>query len=423
MVRLDPKINYRTEVVAGATTFLTMAYIMFANPNILSAAGMDKDALIAVTCLAAGLASILMGVFSNTPIAMAPGMGLNAYFAYSIVLGENVSWQTALGIVFIAGIVFFILTIFGLRQRLVDSIPRPIVFAISVGIGLFITFMGLTNIGIVVDNPATLVSAGPMTPTVIIGLAGFLVMIILAIVGIKGALIIGILFSTLAAIIFGYVSPPETIITTHIDITPLFFKLDILGALKGSLIGVIFSLFFIDMFDTVGTIIACGNKAGLVDEKGNMEKSGVMLGVDATATVMSSVLGTSPTTSYIESGAGIEAGGRTGWTSITTGVLFLLGMLFIPVIGIVPQYATGPALIMVGLFMVADVTQINFTRLDEAFPSFIIIIMIALSYSISTGLAFGFISYVLIKTFSGKLREVRPAMWIIAVLSILFFVL
>lgn len=426
---MNPKIsagakvgNIRTEVLAGATTFLTMAYIMFVHPDIMSITGMDKEALIAVTCIAAGIASIATGLISNTPIAMAPGMGMNAYFAYSIVLGEKVAWPTALGIVFLAGVLFFLLTLIGLRQRLVEAIPRSLIYAISVGIGLFITFMGLTKVGVVVDNPATLVSAGEMSPTVLIGLAGLLTMIILEYLNIRGSLLLGILLATVLALVFGYTELPSKWVTLDINITPTFLKLDILGALKGSLFGSIFALMFIDMFDSIGTVVACAYKADIVDEKGQIKKIDQLLGIDAAATVMGSLLGTSPVTAYIESGAGIEQGGRTGKTSIVTGVLFLLSVIFIPIIGIVPGFATGPALIMVGMYMMREVTKIDFSRLDEAFPSFIIVVMIALSYSISIGLAFGFISFALLKLVAGKYREIRPAMWVIFALSVLFFV-
>jgi len=420
---INKNANIKTEILAGATTFLTMAYIMFAHPEILSSTGMDKNALIAVTCIAAGVATIATGLISNTPIAMAPGMGLNAFFAYSIVLGEKVAWPTALGIVFLAGVLFFLLTVIGIRKKLVKAVPRSLIYAISVGIGLFITFMGLTYIGIVVNNEATLVSAGEMTPTVIIGLVSLAVMLILSYKNIKGSLLIGILVGTILALIGGYVDLPSQWVSLNIDISPVAFKLDIAGALKGSLFGLIFALMFIDMFDSIGTVVACSYKAGIVDEKGHIKKIDKLLGIDAMATVLGSFIGTSPTTAYIESGAGIEQGGRTGLTSIVAGILFLLGLIFIPIIGIVPGYATGPALVMVGLYMMKEVTMINFSQLDEAFPAFIIVVMIALSYSISTGLAFGFISFTLLKMVAGKFSEIKPAMWVIAVLSILFLVL
>ncbi len=423
MIFISKKTNIKTEVLAGATTFLTMAYIMFAHPEILSSTGMDRNALIAVTCIAAGVATIATGLISNTPIAMAPGMGLNAYFAYSIVLGEKVSWPTALGIVFIAGVLFLLLTVIGIRKKLVEAVPRSLIYAISVGIGLFITFMGLTYIGVIVNDEATLVAAGEMTPTVIIGLVGLAIMLILSYKNIRGSLLIGILSATIIALIAGYVELPSKWISLNIDISPIAFKLDILGALKGGLIGSIFALMFIDMFDSIGTVIACSYKAGIVDKEGNITKIDKLLTIDALATVLGSFIGTSPTTAYIESGAGIEQGGRTGLTSVVTGVLFLFGLIFIPIIRIVPVYATGPALVMVGLFMMKEVSKIDFKSLDVAFPAFIIIVMIALSYSISTGLAFGFISFTLLKLVAGKFTEIKPAMWVITILSVLFLVL
>jgi len=413
--------NLRTEVIAGVTTFLTMAYIIFVNPNILSdGTGMNKEALIAVTCIATALATILVGFVANAPIAMAPGMGLNAFFAYTLVLGNQIKWETALGVVFLSGLFFLILTLVGLRRKLVEAIPSSLISAIAVGIGLFITFIGLVNLGVVVDNPATLVSAGPLNATVLIGLVGLLVMLILEMKKVKGALLIGIIFSTAVGAAFGEVQKPADWLRFHLDISAVAFHLDIAGALKWSLFGSIFSLMFMDMFDSIGTLVGCCHQARLVDERGRIKGLDRLLGIDAAATMIGAVLGTSTTTSYIESAAGIEQGGKTGATAIVTGGLFLLALFFVPVIGIVPQYATAPALIMVGLFMMKEVKRINFGNLEEAFPAFIIIVMIALSYSISTGLAFGFIGFVLIQTVAGKARQVKPIMWVIAALSVLF---
>ncbi len=412
--------SVRVEVVAGVTTFLTMAYIIFAQPDILSEAGMDKAALIAVTCIMSGAATLVTGLFANAPIAMAPGMGLNAFFAYSIVLGEGVSWETALGVVFISGVIFFLLTVMGLRKMIAQAIPSGLISAIAVGIGLFITFMGLVNLGVVVGNAKTLVSAGNLTPTVLIGLAGLLVMIFLESRKIKGALLVGVVFSTVLAVLLGYVAKPDSYMSLNIDISAVAFKLDIAGAFKWSLFGAIFTLTFVDMFDSIGTLVACCNQAGMVDKNNQIRGLDRLLGIDAIATVAGAVLGTSTTTSYAESAAGIEQGGRSGLASVITGACFFLALLFVPVVGIVPKYATAPALIMVGLFMMKEVRRIDFGKMDEGFPAFIIIVMIALSYSISTGLAFGFISFTLIKVVSGKLRDVRPAMWVIAAMSVLF---
>ena len=415
--------SFHVECVAGMTTFLTMAYIIFVNPSILAdGTGMDKDAVIAATCVVSALATIAVGLFANAPIAMAPGMGLNAFFAYSLVLGDGVTWQTALGVVFLSGVFFMILTALGLRRKLVEAIPDALISAISVGIGLFITFIGLRNLGLVMGDPVTLIKAGPLTATVGIGLVGLLVMIFLEARRIKGALLIGVVVSTGLALALGKVHMPEAW-SVSFNIQAVAFKLDILGALKWSLFGSIFSLMFMDMFDSVGTLVACCHQADLMDDDKRIKGLDRLLGIDAAATMIGALLATTTTTSYIESAAGIEQGGRTGLTSIVTGLFFLLALLFIPIIGIVPAYATAPALIMVGLFMMKEVRRIDFNRMEDAFPAFIIIVMIALSYSISTGLAFGFVSYVIIKTILGRAGQVKLAMWVIAVLCLAFLLL
>jgi len=418
----EKRTSLKIEVLAGLTTFLTMAYIIFVNPDILSASGMSRDSLIAVTCIVTAIATLIVGLFARAPIAMAPGMGLNAFFAYTLVLGDKIKWETALGVVFLSGFFFLILTLLGLRKRLVEAIPASLISAISVGIGLFITFIGLVNLGVVVKNDATLVSAGALTPTVLIGLCGLLVMIFLEMRKIKGALLIGILFSTFLASVFGRIEMPSMWVALNVNITDLAFRLDIIGAIKWSMFGSIFSLMFMDMFDSVGTLVACCHQAGMVDENNKIKGLDRLLGIDAAATMIGAVLGTSTTTAYIESAAGIEQGGRTGLTSIVTAVCFLGALFFVPIVGIVPSYATAPALIMVGLFMMKEIKRIDFVNIEEAFPAFIIIVMIALSYSISTGLAFGFISFTLLKLVSGRIKDVKPAMWVITVLSLLFLI-
>jgi AGZA family xanthine/uracil permease-like MFS transporter len=414
--------DFKTEVIAGITTFLTMGYIIFVNPAVLSPTGMDETALIAVTCLVSAAATIAVGLIANAPIAMAPGMGLNAFFAYLVGSGK-MNWQSALGAVFISGLVFLILSIFGLRKKIVKAIPESLISAIAVGIGLFITFIGLVKLGVVVSDEHTLVSAGALTPEVLTGLFGLLVMLYFDIKKVSGGLVLGILAATALAWILGKVQAPEALFAINIDITPTAFKLNIPAALKWGFFGSIFTLMFMDMFDSIGTLVACCQQAGMMDENKNIRGIDRLLGIDAAATMFGALLGTSTTTAYLESAAGIEQGARTGLTSVVTGIMFLTAMLFMPVIGIVPDYATAPALIMVGLFMIKEVTKINFARTDQAFPGFIIIVMIALSYSISTGLAFGFISYTLIKVISGKLREITLTMWIITILSFLFLLL
>ncbi len=427
----EKQTSVRIEVVAGITTFLTMAYIIFVNPSILSLEGvpeqqligierMNKDALIAVTCIVTAVTTIIVGLIAKAPIAMAPGMGLNAFFAY-LVASRKMDWQTALGVVFISGLMFLVVTLLGLRKKIVEAIPPSLVSAIAVGIGLFITFIGLKNLGVIVQDPITFVSAGPLTITVLIGLIGLLVMIVFEMKKIVGGLVVGILASTILAVLFDKnVQIPRHFISLHLNIQKVAFHLDILSALKWSFFGTIFTLAFIDMFDSVGTLIACCHQAGMADEKGNIIGIDRLLSIDAVATVIGSLLGTSTVTAYVESAAGIEQGGRSGLTSIVTGILFLLALLFVPVVTVVPLYATAPALIMVGLFMMKEVKKIDFNSMDQAFPAFIIMVMIALSYSISTGLAFGFVSFALIKLVSGKVKDLKPAMWVIAVLSILF---
>jgi AGZA family xanthine/uracil permease-like MFS transporter len=413
------KTSIRIELMAGFTTFLTMAYIIAVNPAILGVTGMDKEALIAVTCIMSGGASLAVGLLANAPIAMAPGLGLNSIFAY-LVVSEKMDWPTALGVVFIAGCFFLILTGLGLRRRIVEAIPTSLISAIGVGIGLFITFIGLQDLGLIVNNEATLVGAGPLNPNVLIGILGLLVMVYLEIKRIPGSLLAGIVVATIAALIFRRIDLPGQYVSSNLDISPIAFKLNIIGALKWGFFGSIFTFMFIDMFDSIGTLVACCHKAQMADEQGRIKGMDKLLGIDAVATIVGSVLGTSPTTAYAESAAGIEQGGRTGLTAIVAGVLFLLALLFVPMVEVVPKYATAPALIMVGLFMAREVKRIDFMNMEEAFPSFIIMVMIALSYSISTGLAFGFVSFTLIKTVLGKAKEIKPAMWVIATLSVLF---
>jgi len=418
----EKQTSIRIELVAGLTTFLTMAYIIAVNPAILSAAGMDKEALIAVTCIMSGVATLTVGFMANAPIAMAPGLGLNSIFAY-LVISEKMDWPTALGVVFIAGLFFLILTGLGLRRRIVEAIPTSLVSAIGVGIGLFITFIGLQDLGIIVSDEKTLVTAGPVTLTVLIGLFGLLVMVYLEIRKVTGSLLVGIVIATIGGILFKKIGLPEQYISSSLDISPIAFKLNIIGAIKWGFFGSIFTFMFIDMFDSIGTLVACCHKAEMTDEQGRIRGLDRLLSIDAIATMAGAVLGTSPTTAYAESAAGIEQGGRTGFASIVTGVLFLLALVFVPVVEIVPKYATAPALIMVGLFMAKEIKRIDFTNMEEAFPAFIIMVMIALSYSISTGLAFGFISFTLIKTILGRAREIKGTMWIIAALSITFLTL
>ncbi len=412
----------RQEVIGGLTTFLTMAYIIIVNPSVLSETGMDQSALVVITCLVAGLSTILMGLVPKVPIAMAPGMGLNAFFAYSIVLGDGISWQIALGMVFWAGVLFLIMSVFGAREKIVAAIPTTLVTAISVGIGLFILFIGVKNMGLIVDHPAKLVTLGAFTPEVLIGLFGLFLTIALFLRGINAAILIGIVVATLLGFAFGLVNLPAAGMAFNLDISPVAFQLDIMGALEIGFIGTIFALFYTDLFDTIGTLMACSKEAGLVQKDGTIKKFKKMLGVDAIATLMSGVLGTSPTTSYIESGTGIAAGGRSGLTAVVTGLLFLLAIFFTPLIAIVPAYATAPALIMVGFMMVRQTAQIPWSDYEEAIPAILTFMLMPLSFSIATGLACGFLSWTIIKMMMGKFSEINWVMYIIAALSLVSLV-
>jgi AGZA family xanthine/uracil permease-like MFS transporter len=415
--------DLRTEVIAGLTTFLTAAYIVFVNPGILSATGMDKGALITVTCLVAGLSSILMGVWANAPIMMAPGMGLNAFFAFSLVLGAGVPWQEALGVVFISGVIFLILTFIGVRERIVKAIPPSLRIATSVGIGLFIAFIGMQGLGLIVNNDAVLVGLGNIkSSTVALGLLGLLLIIILEIRKVKGSILIGILATALLGMIFKVSPFPGGLVSMPPSMAPVAFKLDILGALKVSLWASIFSFMFVDLFDSLGTLLAVCREAGM-EKDGDIKDMPKMLSADAVATVFGSILGTSTTTSYIESAAGVAEGGRTGLTAVTTGILFLLAAFFTPVIGSVQAYATAPALIIVGIFMMRGIGQINFYDFEEGVPAFLTLILMPLTYSIAQGLVFGFISYALIKVLVGKVKQVDPVLLIIAALCVVSLVI
>jgi len=408
----------RQEVTAGITTFLTMAYVIFVHPNMLAQTGMDRAALITVTCLSAFIGTMITALWVNAPLAMAPGMGLNAFFTYTLVFGQGATWQEALGVVFISGVVFLILTITGIREMIIDAIPKQIRLAVGAGIGLFIAFIGLQNLGLIVDNPATLVGLGEMNLSVILGLVGFIIIGFLEMKKIRGGILIGIVVTTILGVIFKEVILPPSLVSSPPSITPIFLKLDILGALKISMVGPIFSFMFVDLFDSVGTIMACAKEAEMLDENGKIENASKILEADAMATVAGSLLGTSTTTTFIESASGIADGGRTGLTSATTAVLFLIAPFFTPIIGVVPAFATAPALIIVGVYMFKNLLDIDFHDIEVAIPSFLTIVLMPLTYSISVGIAFGFVSYILVSIFAGDIKKIKPTMWIIGLLSL-----
>nr|WP_319998296.1 NCS2 family permease [uncultured Draconibacterium sp.] len=411
--------SFKKEIIGGATTFLTMAYIIFVNPSILGDAGMDRNALITVTIVASLIGTLLAGVWAKVPYAMAPGMGLNAFFTYTLVLGAGVEWQTALGVVFISGVIFLALTVTGIRTKIIHTIPLALRLATGAGIGLFISFIGFKNMGLVVADPATYVALGEFTPTLVIGLAGLLITAILEVKKVRGGIFYGIIITTIIAIVAGEVQAPESFVSMPPSMSPLLFKLDILSALSFGLIGAVFSFMFVDLFDSVGTIVACSYEAGFVDKDGKVENVDRILEADAVATVAGSLLGTSTTTTYIESASGIANGAKTGFASIITAGLFFLALFFAPLIGIVPGYATAPALIIVGVYMFKNIKQVNFADFSEAIPAFLTIVLMPLTYSISIGLSFGFISYVVLKAVAGKYKDVSWLMWFIALLSVM----
>lgn len=413
------KTSLRTELLAGLTTFLTMSYIMFVNPSILAETGMDKRALVVVTCLVAALASLLMGFVAKVPIALAPGMGLNAFFTYTLVLTLGISWQVALGMVFWAGVLFLLLSIGGAREKIMNAIPDSLISAIGGGIGLFLLFIGFKNLGLIQADPATYVSLAPFTAEVLIGLTSLLLTMILMVRRVTGALFIGIIVGTILAIIAGKVMLPASLFSFDVDIRPVAFQLDIMGALKWAYLGPIFALFFVDMFDTLGTMVACAQEAKLVNKDGSIQSARQMLAVDAIATLSSGLMGTSPTTSYVESASGIAEGGRTGMTAVVTGTLFLLGLFFIPIIGIVPAYATAPALIVVGVLMLGQVQKINFKKYEDAFPAVLTMATMVFTFQISTGIAMGFLSWGLIRIFLLRTKEIHWIVYLVMVLSLL----
>ena len=411
----------RTEILAGVTTFMTMAYIIFVNPQILADAGMDRGAVFVATCLAAALASALMGLYANYPIALAPGMGLNAYFTYGVVLGMGHSWETALGAVFLSGILFLIVSLTRIREWVIDSIPLSLKLAIAAGIGMFLAIIGLKSAGIIQGNEATLVTLGDLKSLpVVLAVIGFLVMVALDARGIPGAIIIGILTVTAAGIALG-VNSFGGVVSMPPSNAPVFLKLDILGALEVGLIEIVFTFFFVDVFDNTGTLVGVAHKAGLVGPDGKLPRVRRALTVDSTAAMAGALLGTSTTTSYIESAAGVNAGGRTGLVAVTVAVLFLAALFFAPLAGSIPAFATAPALVYVACIMMSSVKEIDFSDVTEYAPAIITIAAMPLTFSIAHGIAFGFITYAGIKLLAGRLSDIKPAVAILAVLFVLKF--
>ncbi|MBD7978272.1 NCS2 family permease [Serpens gallinarum] len=409
----------RTEILAGVTTFLTMAYILFVNPSILGETGMDKGAIFVATCLAAAFGSAVMGLIANYPIALAPGMGLNAFFTYTVVMGMGHTWQVALGAVFLSACLFFLLSIFKIREWIINSIPLELRSAIAAGIGLFLALIALQNAGVVVDHPATLVGMGDLSqPSAVLAILGFFLIVGLVALNVTGAVLIGILVITVASIFLG-ISEFGGVVSLPPSLAPTFLQLDIAGALDIGLISVIFAFLFVDLFDNSGTLIAVAKKAGLMRKDGYMPKMGRALIADSTAAMAGSLLGTSTTTSYIESAAGVSAGGRTGLTACVVAVLFLLALFFAPLAGSVPAFATAPALLFVAVLMASGLAEIDWSDITTAAPVLLTALAMPLTASIATGIAFGFITWVAAKLLSGRWRELNAMLVILAVFCVI----
>ena len=411
----------RREVLAGVTTFLTMAYIIFVNPQILSATGMDPGAVFVATCLAAAFGSAFMGLYANYPVALAPGMGLNAYFTYGVVLGMGFTWQVALGAVFLSGVIFFVISVTPVREWIVNAIPKSLKMAISAGIGLFLGIIGLQEAGIVVAHPATLVTLGDVTTwKVILASLGFVIMAALDARKVPGAIIIAILLVTAAGVILG-VSPAGGIFSMPPSIAPTLLAMDLGGALNLGLAAIVFAFLFVDLFDNTGTLIGVAHRAGLLDKDGKLPRIGRALMVDSTAAMVGAALGTSTTTSYIESAAGVRAGGRTGLTAVVVAILFLAALFLSPLAGTIPAYATAPALVFVACLMTRGLTEIDWEDVTEYAPAVVAAVVMPLTFSIANGIAFGFITYAAIKLVSGRWKEIHPAVAVLAVLFIVKF--
>lgn len=421
----ENKSTVRTEVIAGLTTFMTMAYIIFVNPGIVQATGMPFEAVLIATVASAILGTLLMAFLANYPFALAPGMGLNAYFTFTVVLGLKFSWQTALGAVFISGVVFTILSLLRVREMIIDAVPLAIKNSIGAGIGLFIALIGMRNAGLIVPSEATLVTLGNVRdPAVLLAAFGIIVTAALMALNVRGSILLGILGTSVLAWVTGVAPAPTGIIQVpHLinDWAPIFGQLDIGAAIRTGLLDVIFVFLFVDMFDTVGTLIGVSTQGGFLDAQGRLPRAQRALLADALATVGGSVFGTPTVTSYIESASGVAAGGRTGLVGVVVSAAFLLSLLFTPLIKAVPAAATAPALILVGALMIRSIVNVDWKDFSEAVPAFLAVIAMPFTFSIATGIALAFISYPLIKLLSGKGRQVHWLLYVLAFLFILRF--
>ena len=414
--------NPKKELIAGLTTFVTMAYIILVNPQIMSAAGMDPGASFVGTCIAAAFACFAMGLYANWPVGLAPGMGLNAFFTFTVVIEMGYSWEVALGAVFLAGILFVIMSVTPLRRWMLDSIPMNLRVAMGSGVGLFVGFIGLKSGGLIVANDSNFLSLGDFskTETVLAGL-GFLLISVLAIRKVPGAIILGVMVVTVSAMLFGLVQF-QGLVSMPPDLAPTFMKLDIMGALDLTMVSIVISFLFVNLFDTAGTLLGVANRANLIDENGDVKNLDRALKADSTSSVVGAFFGCAPVTSYVESSAGVEAGGRTGLTAVVVGLFFLLAIFFSPLASIVPAYATSGALIYVAILMLGGMEKLDWTDTTELVPSLIMIVMIPLTFSIANGIALGFISYVVIKAFVGEIKSVSSGAWFLFAVFVAKFI-
>ena len=416
----EKKTSVHTELLAGMTTFISLAYILFVNPNILADAGIPKEAAVASTIFTASITTAMMGIVANYPVALAPSMGLNAFFTYYVVGTLHLPWQVALGAVFFSGVFFFLMTLGGIRQAIIKSVPANLKRAIGVGIGLFIAFIGMKGTGIIVPDKATYLTLGHITePTTLLSICGLLLTGMLMVRGVKGAILIGIFAMTLASMVLGLSPVPHSIADIMSlslpSVSETFGAFDIRGAWEFGIFSIVFTFTVVELFDNIGTLIGLTTKAGMVKENGDIENIDKALTIDAIGTMMSAIFGTSTVGSYIESASGIAEGGRTGLTAVTVSALFIVSLIFAPLIGLVPVFATSPSLIIVGILMMGELANINFKDFDEAMPAFLTILMMPLTSSIANGFAFGFVTYTIMKVVAGKSKEVNIIMWIVSI--------
>ncbi len=418
----ENKTSIKKEFIAGFTTFITMAYIIFVNPQIMAQSGMDQGAIFVGTCVAASVACIFMGIYANWPIGLAPGMGLNAFFTYTVVGEMGYSWETALGAVFLAGILFFIISVTNLRRWMIDSIPMNLRVAIGSGVGLFIGFIGLKSGGIILNNDVTYLSLGDFSKyQTILAALGFLIISVLAVRKINGAIIIGVLIVTLISLLIGLVEY-NGLLAYPPNIYPTFMKLDIVGALDVAMISVIMSFLFVNLFDTTGTLLGVASRANLIDDNGNAKNLNKALAVDSSSSIFGTFFGCSPVTSYIESSAGVESGGKTGMVSVVVGLFFILAIFLSPLAAMVPPYATSGALIYVAVLMLSSMEKLNWKSSIDILPALIIIVMIPFTFSIADGIALGFLTYVVLKVGSGKIREISSGAWFLTFIFLSKFI-